>query len=199
MSSLLRALGGIRMVRAQAILTNQMVELVRVSSGRLQGRAVGGDRYAVSLTVAPLPADAVQTLQQRPIALGRLLSGDVRDSLFWPNRLEDITAHCSCPDGVVWCKHAMALLMLVEDRPEAVLVWRGWTQRTILDATLARPQEDEDGFWRGQRLERPISRKIPLIEIMPEMQVMKKDARDVLRGSVERIGRKARQLLDGDR
>lgn len=205
MSALLHQLGGVRLLRAQTVLAEGRIEDLSVAPGRAQARVMGRSRYAVGLTIDALPATALEPLRKRPIALGRLLLGETALldettwSIFWPQQRSSIEARCSCPDGVAWCKHTMATLLLLESLPRSVMIWRGWSPERLLEAVWPPRTPDARRFWEGHGLERPLRTAAPTLSTMPELMIQRRDARGMLGDAVERMATVAQRWMEPDR
>ncbi len=105
-------------------------------------------------------------LRGRPMLLARILAGDLPEELetrfrasgtpLVPTSFAPLSAHCSCPDGAEFCKHAAAVLLLLGEifdrEPMLLLEMRGvrcvdvfGLDRDALVAALAAPARPEIG------------------------------------------------------
>ncbi len=119
---------------------------------------------------------ALQAVADSPLIQGQLLAGELPaqiEAIFlaegaplFPQRSQDLTMNCSCPDYAVPCKHLAAVYFLVAewlDRdPFLLLELRGRDRETILAAlrvggegtAVVEAEEplEVDSFWTGAPL-----------------------------------------------
>src|SRR5664280_3107872 len=86
-------------------------------------------------------------LAEQAIHSARLLAGEMPHDLeevflaagapLFPQRAQDLSLSCSCPDWEVPCKHLAATFYLLAERfdddPFAILLWRGRSRETLLN------------------------------------------------------------------
>lgn len=101
----------------------------------------------------------VETLSERAIFSAKLLAGEMPQNIeevfatnglrLFPFSLDDVHAHCSCPDKANPCKHIAAIYYLLGDRfsedPFVLFMLRGRTQEEIIAnlRQLRSPTEEE--------------------------------------------------------
>lgn len=202
LSSCLREVGGLRLLRAETLAGDGSV-VWQASPGRLRARVSGQSIYAVQLDIALLPVNALaEQLRDRPLWVGQLLSGQLPEALVEqvsPRRLSSIQASCSCPDASEWCKHAMAVLLSVEQGGlPALLAWRGVSPSALLAALYPSTALSEDDFWSGRPLQRPVQEAVPTMQRMPALDIHGAPIQTVLEGSIARIQRAAAGMMDSD-
>lgn len=100
----------------------------------------------------------IETLSQRAIFSAKLLAGEMPQNIeevfaanglrLFPFSLEDVHAHCTCPDKANPCKHIAAVYYLLGDRfsedPFVLFKLRGRTQEQII-ATLRQLRSETEG------------------------------------------------------
>lgn len=206
LAGLLDEIGGMRLLRARAALdADADAGATRWSAepGRVRARVTGSQGvYAVQLDLEVLPlAPLAAKLRGRPVWAGRLLSGRLPEALVAevvPQRLRAITPQCSCPDGVSWCKHAMATLLAVDaGGVGALLAWRGVSRAALVAALYPAAEANPDTFWTGGPLPRPRVGGRPVIQEMPALDIHGTPIQTVLDGSVARVQRAAHRLMTG--
>jgi len=195
----LNEIGGMRLLRAREYAETGRIRW-QVSPGLIRARVEGQATYAVQLEIAPVAVSALAAvLRERPVWAGALLSGRLPEGLsssVVPRRLSEIEPRCGCPDGVAWCKHAMATLIAVDGAGVgALLSWRGVGQQALLLAMYPPEPVGEEGFWEGGPLPRPAAGSVPTVQEMPPLDIHGTPAQALLAGSVARIQRLAQRML----
>ena len=145
------ALGG-RLTRGRAYARRGQVLSLDVAAGVVTA-SVQGSRpapYAVRIALAPFPelvwAKAEVALAEQALLAAQLLAGEMPPELeevlaaagaqLFPGQLSDLKLSCTCPDGVVPCKHLAATFYLLaesfDEDPFRVLQWRGRSRSQLL-------------------------------------------------------------------
>ena len=165
----------------------QVVELL-VEPGEVSARVQGSRAtpYEIRLTDANLDEDVwervIEALVEQAGITARLLAGQLppdvegvfesAGSTLFPERYEDFSASCSCPDRANPCKHIAAVCYILaesfDDDPFGLLRWRGKSREDLLAALRAERgvvgpeaavEEHEylsdrlDDFWRAGELD----------------------------------------------
>ncbi|WP_413165493.1 SWIM zinc finger family protein [Capilliphycus salinus ALCB114379] len=109
----------------------------------------------------------IETLSQRAIFSAKLLAGEMPQNIeevfaanglrLFPFSLDDVHAHCSCPDKANPCKHIAAIYYLLGDRfsedPFVLFLLRGRTQEQIIaNLRQLRSQTEEETETKPQPL-----------------------------------------------
>ncbi|MEB3277561.1 MAG: SWIM zinc finger family protein [Lyngbya sp.] len=109
----------------------------------------------------------IETLSQRAIFSAKLLAGEMPQNIeevfaanglrLFPFSLDDVHAHCSCPDKANPCKHIAAIYYLLGDRfsedPFVLFLLRGRTQEKIIaNLRQLRSQTEEETETKPQAL-----------------------------------------------
>jgi uncharacterized Zn finger protein len=123
-----------------------------VTPGEVRASVQGSRRapYCVTIGLSPLPeltwAKVEVALAEQAIHSARLLDGEMPPDLeevfaaagapLFPQRAEDLTMACSCPDLAVPCKHLAATFYLLAESfdqdPFRILAWRGRERSSLL-------------------------------------------------------------------
>jgi uncharacterized Zn finger protein len=141
-----------RLARGRSYARAGQVLSLAVRPGEVAA-SVQGSRprpYRVKVLLAPFPAlvwaRVEVALAEQAIYSARLLAGemppDIEDVFaaagapLFPQRQQDLTMSCSCPDFAVPCKHLAATFYLLaeafDDDPFQILHWRGRDRESLL-------------------------------------------------------------------
>lgn len=143
---------GSRLSRGKNYARRGQVVSLEVEPGRVLAVVQGSRRspYRVSIGLAAFSelvwAKTEVALAEQAGLSARLLAGELPADLeevcaaagapLFPQRVGDLTMSCSCPDGVVPCKHLAAAFYLLAERfdvdPFAILLWRGRDRDVLL-------------------------------------------------------------------
>ena len=136
---------GARIGRGRQYATGGNVRDIAVSPGSAVATVKGGapQPYRCEISCETVPGDVraslISYLRSRPMLLAGLLSGDLPEAAetrfraegcpLAPSVFSPLAAHCSCPDGAPFCKHAAAVLFRLGERfdadPLLLLEFRG--------------------------------------------------------------------------
>jgi uncharacterized Zn finger protein len=173
------AMGG-RLVRGRNYARRGQVISLEVRPGEVRA-VVQGSRvrpYSVSIGLAPFSelvwAKAEIALSEQALPSAKLLAGEVPPELeelfakagapLFPRRSAELISRCSCPDGVVPCKHLAAVFYLLAEAfdsdPFLILRWRGRDREALLGRlrelraveTTDEPEEPTTGTAAGAGL-----------------------------------------------
>jgi uncharacterized Zn finger protein len=160
---------GSRLTRGKNYARRGQVLSLEVATGVVTASVQGSRRtpYRVSIALPAFSelvwAKVEVTLAEQAIHSARLLAGEMPHDLeevflaagapLFPQRAEDLTLRCSCPDWEVPCKHLAATFYLLaesfDDDPFAILLWRGRSREALLHrlrelrgGDAARPAEE---------------------------------------------------------
>jgi uncharacterized Zn finger protein len=143
---------GSRLTRGKNYARRGQVVSLEVAPGVVTASVQGSRKTPYKVLIA-LPAfselvwaKVEVTLAEQAIHSARLLAGEMPDDLedvfraagapLFPQRANDLTLSCSCPDWEVPCKHLAATFYLLaesfDDDPFAILLWRGRSRETLL-------------------------------------------------------------------
>ena len=143
---------GPRLTRGRAYARRGQVLALDVAPG-LVTATVQGSRirpYDVQVRLAAYPepvwAQVEGALAEQALLSAQLLAGEMPPELegvlrgagaeLFPARLRDLAMSCSCPDGVVPCKHLAATFYLLaesfDEDPFRILHWRGRSREELL-------------------------------------------------------------------
>lgn len=148
---------GSRLSRGKNYARRGQVVSLEVGPGRVLAVVQGSRRspYRVSIGLAAFSelvwAKTEVALAEQAGLSARLLAGELPADLedvcaaagapLFPQRIGDLTMSCSCPDGVVPCKHLAATFYLLAERfdtdPFAILLWRGRDRDVLLSRLRA--------------------------------------------------------------
>lgn len=139
----------------------QVVDLQLTPKGVTAGvQGSQPEPYRVRIRLLPLTDQqwehAVAELEERPLFLGQLLSGEMPAQIgevfedagaaLFPQRSNDLEMSCSCPDWAVPCKHLAAVYYLlaewIERDPFLLFELRGRDRDALLAALRARRGAD---------------------------------------------------------
>ena len=128
--------------------------------------AVQGSRaqpYKVTIALSAFSelvwAKVEVSLAEQAIHSARLLAGEMPHDLeevfaaagapLFPQRVQDLSMSCSCPDWEVPCKHLAATFYLLaegfDDDPFAILLWRGRGREGLAAVGGGRPAPGDGG------------------------------------------------------
>ncbi len=153
-------LGG-RMERGQRYARSGRVLSLEVSTGVLEAAVQGSERRPYRVQVRSNPPDDKQWRQleeQLSRRLGwtaQLLTGALPREMeqacrevginLLPERWRDLNCRCSCPDGMVPCKHIAAVLYVfaarLDEDPWLLLRWRGRQRDQLLNQLRPAPPQ----------------------------------------------------------
>jgi uncharacterized Zn finger protein len=143
---------GSRLTRGKNYARRGQVLSVEVAPGVVTASVQGSRKTPYKVSIA-LPAfselvwaKVEVTLAEQAIHSARLLAGEMPHDLeevfaaagspLFPQRANDLSLSCSCPDWEVPCKHLAATFYLLAERfdddPFAILLWRGRSRETLL-------------------------------------------------------------------
>jgi uncharacterized Zn finger protein len=143
---------GSRLTRGKNYARRGQVVSLEVAPGVVTASVQGSRKtpYKVSIGLPAFSelvwAKVEVTLAEQAIHSARLLAGEMPHDLedvfaaagapLFPQRAQDLTQSCSCPDWEVPCKHLAATFYLLAERfdddPFAILLWRGRPRETLL-------------------------------------------------------------------
>lgn len=143
---------GSRLTRGRSYARKGQVVSLDVGPGEVRASVQGTRRtpYRVSIGLTPFPelvwAKLEVTLAEQAIHSARLLAGEMPAELedvlaaagapLFPQRAQDLTMTCSCPDVAVPCKHIAATFYLLaeafDEDPFRILAWRGRDREQLL-------------------------------------------------------------------
>lgn len=155
-----------RLARGRSYARAGQVLSLAVRPGEVTA-SVQGSRpkpYRVKVLLAPFPAlvwaKVEVALAEQAIYSARLLAGEMPPDIeevfeaagapLFPQRQQDLTMSCSCPDFAVPCKHLAATFYLLaeafDDDPFQILHWRGRDREALLARlrTLRSPSADHE-------------------------------------------------------
>jgi uncharacterized Zn finger protein len=144
---------GSRLTRGKNYARRGQVLSLEVAPGAVTASVQGSRKtpYKVSISLPAFSelvwAKVEVTLAEKAIHSARLLAGEMPHDLeevflaagtpLFPQRAEDLTLSCSCPDWEVPCKHLAAAFYLLaesfDDDPFAILLWRGRSRNVLLN------------------------------------------------------------------
>jgi uncharacterized Zn finger protein len=144
---------GSRLTRGKNYARRGQVISLEVAPGVVTARVQGSRRmpYKVSISLPAFSelvwAKVEVTLAEQAIHSARLLAGEMPHDLeevflaagapLFPQRAQDLSLSCSCPDWEVPCKHLAATFYLLAERfdddPFAILLWRGRSREALLN------------------------------------------------------------------
>jgi uncharacterized Zn finger protein len=144
---------GSRLTRGKNYARRGQVISLEVAPGVVTARVQGSRRtpYKVSISLPAFSelvwAKVEVTLAEQAIHSARLLAGEMPHDLeevflaagapLFPQRAQDLSLSCSCPDWEVPCKHLAATFYLLAERfdddPFTILLWRGRRRETLLN------------------------------------------------------------------
>ena len=143
---------GSRLTRGKNYARRGQVLSLSVASGVVKASVQGSRKTPYKVTIA-LPAfselvwaKVEVSLAEQAIHSARLLAGEMPRDLedvfvaagapLFPQRVQDLSMSCSCPDWEVPCKHLAATFYLLAERfdddPFAILLWRGRDREALL-------------------------------------------------------------------
>lgn len=149
---------GTRLTRGRAYARAGQVLSLQVGPGVVTA-SVQGSRdlpYQVTISLDPFPepvwAGVEASLAEQAIYSARLLAGEMPPDIeevfaaagapLFPQRWQDLSLSCSCPDRAVPCKHLAASFYLLaeafDEDPFQILHWRGRDKETLLGRLRAR-------------------------------------------------------------
>ncbi|HEX7536422.1 MAG TPA: SWIM zinc finger family protein [Dermatophilaceae bacterium] len=144
---------GSRLTRGKNYARRGQVLSLEVAPGLVTASVQGSRKTPYKVSIA-LPAfselvwaKVEVTLAEQAIHSARLLAGEMPHDLeevflaagapLFPQRADDLTLSCSCPDWEVPCKHLAATFYLLaesfDDDPFAILLWRGRSREALLN------------------------------------------------------------------
>lgn len=143
---------GSRLTRGKNYARRGQVLSLSVAAGVVKASVQGSRKTPYKVTIA-LPAfselvwaKVEVSLAEQAIHSARLLAGEMPRDLedvfvaagapLFPQRVQDLSMSCSCPDWEVPCKHLAATFYLLAERfdddPFAILLWRGRGREALL-------------------------------------------------------------------
>jgi len=143
---------GSRLTRGKNYARRGQVLSLEVAPGLVRASVQGSRKTPYKVSIA-LPAfselvwaKVEVTLAEQAIHSARLLAGEMPNDLeevfaaagapLFPQRADDLSLSCSCPDWEVPCKHLAATFYLLaesfDDDPFAILLWRGRSREVLL-------------------------------------------------------------------
>lgn len=163
------ALGG-RLSRGRAYARQGQVISLEVDHGAVRARVQGSRArpYQVSIELAVFSelvwAKAEIALSEQALPSAKLLAGEVPPELedlfaeagapLFPEDVDDLDQHCSCPDWGLPCKHLAATFYLLaeafDEDPFLILRWRGRDREELL-ARLRELRGGDGSVERGER------------------------------------------------
>lgn len=143
---------GSRLSRGRTYARKGQVISLDVLPGEVRARVQGSRTrpYVVTIGLAVFSelvwAKAEIALSEQALPSAKLLAGEVPAELeelfaacgapLFPRLVKELDQRCSCPDGVVPCKHLAATFYLLaeafDDDPFLILRWRGRERETLL-------------------------------------------------------------------
>lgn len=146
---------GARLGRGRTYAAAGQIAALSLTEGEVSAVVQGGAQtpYQVTITFGTLPDEArtalAAALATRPDWLGRLLVNDLppevevlfreQSTALFPERRNDWSCHCTCPDWAKPCKHAAAVLFLlgeaIEREPMLLLELRGLDRQDVIPGT----------------------------------------------------------------
>lgn len=146
------------------------------------------DPYDVSIHLKPFPQKTwsmlLGKLASQPLLAAQLLAGTLPQTIqpmleksglsLLPNTRRDITAHCSCPDGVVPCKHIAAVYYLcaeaLDQDPFWLFHWRGMPRDMLLRRLERYHRSPHEGDAVADEARPALTSAIPVCEPAPPPQ-----------------------------
>jgi uncharacterized Zn finger protein len=142
---------GARLGRGRSYAVAGQVSALRVEAGEVTAAVQGADKapYRAEIRFAVLSeaakARVTAALRQQPMLLARLLIGDLPERIegllqeegcpLFPQREQDLSSRCTCPDYVNPCKHLAAVYCLLGEAvttdPLLLLALRGLDRVTL--------------------------------------------------------------------
>ena len=162
-----------RLERARNYARQGNVLSIDFEDQKVQAQVQGtqSEPYEVSLWLDQFTDEewgfVVETLSERAIFSAKLLAGEMPQNIeevfatnglrLFPFSLDDVHAHCSCPDKANPCKHIAAIYYLLGDRfsedPFVLFMLRGRTQEEIIaNLRQLRSQTEEETETKSQPL-----------------------------------------------
>ncbi len=143
---------GSRLTRGKSYARKGQVVSLDVVPGAVTASVQGSRKtpYKVTIRLAAFSelvwAKVEVTLAEQALHSAKLLAGEMPGDLedvfaaagapLFPQRGDDLTLSCSCPDWEVPCKHLAATFYLLAERfdddPFAILLWRGRSRESLL-------------------------------------------------------------------
>ena len=151
---------GARLGRGRNYAVSGQVSQLEIASGMITARVQGANKepYASTIRFRTVPEDGktrlIEALRARPMLVARLLVGELPlevEGFFraagcplFPQRENDLSSRCSCPDYANPCKHLAAIYYLLGEaitkNPLLLLGVRGISRAELLgDAALTAP------------------------------------------------------------
>lgn len=142
---------GVRIGRGRQYATGGNVRSLEIVPGGAVARVNGSgpEPYLCKITCEAARGGVreklVAGIRENPMLLARILAGDLPEEIetrfraaglpLTPSHLAPLKAHCSCPDGAVFCKHSAAVLFLMGEafgfEPLLLLEMRGITAKRL--------------------------------------------------------------------
>lgn len=198
-----------RLPRGRTYANNGSVSSIHFKDNQIDAVVLGSQKYKVAITVSAFgktqSQQVVDMVSSRPDLLSSLLNRALPEELLelceeegiqlFPKKWSDLSAHCSCPDYAMPCKHLAAIIYLVANEIDknpfkvfdlhgldlaAVLSKKGILQATekaaappAIDelkaaADVSFPTMDERVHWQHIDLSRLAEISIPLGEILSD-------------------------------
>lgn len=149
---------GARLGRGRSYAVAGQVSALHVGAGEVTASVQGSDKapYRAEIRFATLPeaarARVTAALRQQPMLLARLLVGDLPERIegllreegcpLFPQRGQDLSSRCTCPDYANPCKHLAAVYCLLGEAvatdPLLLLALRGLGRETLFGPEAAR-------------------------------------------------------------
>lgn len=143
---------GSRLTRGKNYARRGQVLSLSVAPGVVTASVQGSRKIPYKVTIALSAfselvwAKVEVSLAEQAIHSARLLAGEMPHDLedvfvaagapLFPQRVQDLSMSCSCPDWEVPCKHLAAAFYLLaesfDDDPFAILLWRGRGREALL-------------------------------------------------------------------